>query len=58
VGTLADPPRLHVSSSLDRNLCAPCTDVLHFDGFILGNYMQWGLDRNALFFVFFLLGAR
>jgi hypothetical protein len=26
--------QLHVSSSLDKNLCAPCTDVFLFDGFI------------------------
>ena len=31
VDTLADPLQLHVSSSLDKNLCAPCTDVFLFD---------------------------
>jgi hypothetical protein len=47
VGTLADPLQLHVSSSLDRNLCAPCTDALHFDGFMVRYHARWlPLDHN------------
>jgi hypothetical protein len=48
VGTLADPLQLHVSSSLDRNLCAPCTDVLHFDGFIRYDTQCWNPFHTTL----------